>query len=347
MLADEVIGFAKHPMYKVIMPELRFGYLALANDVANAQRFILTRDAVFLIHTVSNISATRLLQALQICRMPFPRMWVEFVYRDRDDWHNLVNMKRNTMENATAPSRLGFLLEQKDADGRIIQVTLVWKHNNDPSYEHHETIIIGGFDMTLNTNEGVMVTDELRENWHRAQADPDALEQRFSKTLPANDAEKEATLELEARLKTNFCLYMSPFWAHMRQHFPQEEDRLSQNSLFDLLQEWRFILGLLTVLNSRNLIDYSEPVSFDKINKARLKKDKTASLLHDHREIRLAFSRVQRNRMGGTSHDLKAHLVRGHYKLRRSRTGEVRLFWWSHFVRGTGEPTNKPYLVRT
>ena len=348
MLADEVIGFAKHPMYQIIKPHLRLGYLALAEDVARAQRFILSRDAVFLIHTVSNIPANRLVPALQICRMPFPRMWIEFVYKDRDDWHKLVNMKRNTMANASAPSRLGFLLEQKDTEGRIIEVTLVWKHANDPSYNGQETLCIGGFGMTLNTNDGVLVTDELRQNWHRAQADPHALEQRFSKTLPANEAEKEATLELEARIKVSFSVYMAPFWAYMRQSFPQEEDRLSENALFDMLQEWRFVLGLLIVLNTRNTIRYSGPLNFDKINKARTKKDKHAALLHEHREIHLGLSMVQRNRLGpGTAAELHAHLVRGHFKLRHNRAGRVGLFWWSPFVRGKGEPANRPYMVKT
>lgn len=341
MLADEVIAYPSQPEFAKLVPFQRIGYAALAEEVLRAERFVLQRDAVFLIHSVSNVPPSRLVPALQICRMPFPRMWVEFVYKDRDDWHAWSKVERESYADSSAPARLGFYLEQKDESGRAIDVTVVWRHNNDPNFGGR-AIVIGGYSMHLNTQEGVTVSDATRAHYAHALAHPTEMDIKFGANKRYSDPrDNEAAMEMEERISVDFSLYMAPFWEWIQKNHPEEEASLRERALFDLLQEWRFILGLLMVLNSRNLIEYSAPIVFDKLNKAR--KAKGAPPLHAHREIRLGLSLVQRNRLGGgRTSDLMAHLVRGHFKVRR--TG---LFWWSPHVRGKGEPpTGRPYIVK-
>lgn len=181
----------------------------------------------------------------------------------------------------------------------------------------------------------------MRANYQRAQTNPTEFEEKFGLTESYKDpAEQEAALELETRITLAHCAYMAPFWAFMHDRHPEDVEKMRNNALFDLLQEWRFILGLLAAINSRNVISYSDPITYEKLNKQRAKKG--VPPLHEHREVRLSFSRVQRNRIGSDNPiDIQAHPVRGHWKLRS--TG---LFWWSPFIRGTGPVRHKPYLVR-
>lgn len=341
MLADELIALPTQPDFRKVVPFQRIGYAALAADVMRAERFVLQRDAVFLTHTVCNIAPSRIIPGLQICRMPFPRMWVEFVYKDRDDWYAFSKIKPTTYDDASHPARLGFYLEQKDDSGRLINVTVVWRHNDDPHFGGR-AIVIGGYAMQLNTHDNIEVSTATRNYVEWSFAHPSEMDIKFGANKRYKDPrDEEAALELQERINVDFSVYMSPFWEWIRKNHPEEESALKERALFDLLQEWRFILGLLMVINSRNLLAYSPSIVFDKLNKAR--KAKGAPLLHSYREIRLGLSLVQRNRLGGVHiNDIMAHLVRGHFKVRR--TG---LFWWSPHVRGKGEPTTgRPYVLK-
>jgi hypothetical protein len=342
MLADEVIALPSQPdAMKWILPPQRYGYAALAQDVLQAERFVLQRETVFLIHSVAQVPPSRLIPAMQICRMPYPRMWVEFIYKDRDDWHEFSKVQRNGFGDASSPSRLGYYIEQQDSVGRNMVVTLVWRHNQDRNLKDR-AIVIGGFALTINTTEHVEISEETRQRYWHARRNPSAMEKEFGadRTFP-DPRDEAAALELEERINVGNSLYMAPFWDWVLKNHPEDVPELRNRALFDTLQEWRFVLGLLMVLNSRNVVGYSAPITFEKVNKAR--KAKGAPILHPHREIRLGLSHVQRNRLGtGSTVDLMAHLVRGHFKVRR--TG---LFWWSPHVRGKGEaPVGQTYIVK-
>lgn len=152
--------------------------------------------------------------------------------------------------------------------------------------------------------------------------------------------ELEAGFDLEARISNGIPQFMTKIWSSI----PRESiEKLVDLSLYDLKCEWRFVLALLTVLNSRNVIEISAESDVTKLNKAREKKG--VSPLMTHREIRLNMSKVQKRRLNseqGSLHDLQAHLVRGHWKLKRSG-----LFWWNPFVRGSvGRPPMTTTIIR-
>jgi hypothetical protein len=96
----------------------------------------------------------------------------------------------------------------------------------------------------------------------------------------------------------------------------------------DLLSEWRFVLALLTMLNSRNIFDIAPAQDLTKLNKSRGRTGKPPLLVT--RTVHLSMSKVQKNRLeAGGSRNVMAHLVKGHFKIRS--TG---LFWWTPHVRG-------------
>lgn len=90
-----------------------------------------------------------------------------------------------------------------------------------------------------------------------------------------------------------------------------------------------FLRGLLVCLNSRNLFAVCAPENVDKLNRARAR---TGKLLRvSFSRVRVNLSAVMRRKTDAASGagGMRAHLVAGHFKVRKSG-----VFWWSPFVRG-------------
>jgi len=237
-----------------------------------------------------------------------------------------------TREDTEPPSRLGLYMEALDKEGRDILIHPAWSH-------HDGSVSICHLTFRINTGEAGPPSEEDRA---RVLAELERAPPPWAK----DPAELEAAIQMEARVKHEVPPYLMPTWEDLERTLGRTPklENLIDLARHDLLAEFQFALGLLTTLNSRNVIQYGPSVSYEKLNKARAKQKKPPLL--DHREIRLNLSKVQRNRLGegggGGSADLHAHLVRGHFKLRK--TG---LYWWSPFVRGSrGEvPKTRTYVV--
>jgi hypothetical protein len=86
------------------------------------------------------------------------------------------------------------------------------------------------------------------------------------------------------------------------------------------------VISAFILMNSRDL-SVREPVTQEKLNRARKRRGKP--LLQSHTLIRLGAGRgISR---GGSRAGSKAHIVRGHFKIRKGG-----VFWWSPHVRGDG-----------
>ena len=266
MLADDVVAFPFTPLFRRLPQNLRLGYQMLAAETLQAQKFELRRGAVFLIQSVSNGAPSRLLPALKICRLPFPKMWIEFAYAHRTEWYQSEKLigKLRDFEDSSPPKRMGFLLEQNDDVGRLIRATPVWKHNDN------EGIVIGGYGLKMDTTEDFELTPAKRAEVLNLRET--AVDKKFRDATHADPLEDEAFLELQARIRGECSLYMAPVWDHIERHQPERLQNMIERSLYDLLHEWSFIIALLTVLNSRNVVSYSPELTFEKLNKARAKK---------------------------------------------------------------------------
>lgn len=337
MLADNLIE-APRVMQNLIEPQ-RICYTELAQRVRSAPRFVLDRAAVHFLQNTAEMNPLRFLTALPICRMPYPRMWIEFTYKDRDDWLKMaVTRGASVKENPEAypPSRLGFYLEQQDRVGRFFHVTPVWSHPSSPAE------IEKGFDplsvSVCSLTQEIDASDEATPDpAHRARIRA-ALQDRLLHPQNENfdrylhgSSDVELLCALESRINVTIADFMLQFWLWISKHQADSMEKLRSFAEFDLLAEWKFILALLISINSRNIIRLGEEINYDRLNKARIAKGKAPLL--SHREIKLSLSRVQRNRMGsdiGGHRDLAAHIVEGHWKVRKSG-----LYWWNTHARGT------------
>jgi len=339
MLCDSIISYPEESPEK-LPKEMIYTYRYLGEKLKNTNRFILNRDAVMTIHSISESTPKRFLQALAVCRLPFPSLWVEFAFQDRTDWMNEAKKRGliiETHEHASPPSRIGFYLEQLDKEGRKILVLPCWSHPK------MGTVSLCHMALTICTDVG---------KYKLADSDVMSMQERLKEISNRksiylkwmNDPEEiQAGFELEARMTEEIPDFLKTMWIPILKNASKSEIiKIKEMAQYDLKAEWRFILALLTVLNSRNVVDIGPTVDVSKLNKARIRKG--SKPLMNHREIKLSLSKVQKNRLndGIGNKDIQAHLCRGHFKLRRSG-----LFWWSPHVRGNyGTPSVTTTTVR-
>lgn len=325
MLADDLIAYVQADEFKVLLPTQKSGYYAMVERVRKAQRYVLNRDATFMVHTISESSPKRFHKAMSICRLPFPVIWIEFSYHDRSQWMQDAIKRGMTITHnpeASDPVRLGFLMEQDANDPETIYVQLAWMHSE---MKHHVSISNLSLEIYTGSDERT-ISQDIKDYLRETKAGQDSKWRKWM-----NDPEEFAAgCALESRISEHVPDAMGAMWAQILKLSEKDREYILQMARFDLRSEWRFTLALLTVLNSRNIIDYGPSADLSKINKARIKNYKQPLLTH--REIKLMPSRVQRNRIGThvSGKDFHSHLVTGHFKLRSSG-----LFWWTPHIRGT------------
>jgi hypothetical protein len=340
MLADDLIAFVRDPKSKDVFPDkLLRGYRKVADKVEKAPRFILDRDAVLMVHQIGEMEPSKFLSAIGICRLPFPVMWVEFAFADRQIWLDDAarrGIKVEKHDHSSAPARLGFLFEQQDDEGRIMTILPVWKHAN------HETISVCNLCMRIDARPDVHAPELSEENEIRSaiQAGDEGGWHKWKR----NPREMVAAVALENRFSVECPEALTEIWEVFAADVDQSAFRsLMSMARFDLASEWRFALTLLTVMNSRNVIEVGPETDLTKLNKGRIKKGVPPLL--SHREVRLSLSKGIKRRLtkggAGTGDDREAHLVMGHWKLRS--TG---LYWWSPHVRGGSADEGKPRIYR-
>lgn len=98
----------------------------------------------------------------------------------------------------------------------------------------------------------------------------------------------------------------------------------------DWAGEIRYLFAILGLLNARNVTE-SAQISFDKLNKQRVKGKKHPLSAHTLLKIRPTHKPALIGSTAGTarSGEIRAHFCRGHFKTRR--TG---VFWWGPHMRG-------------
>jgi len=302
---------------------------AVADAVEAAPaRFVLHSDAASTIHDLMLASPRQMLAALPICRLPFKSLWVEFDYKDRQAYiARLLESGRKiaNLDGDIVPKRLGFLLRSGSFEGRDgVFAEVAWDNPLDTHVRSAAGVI---FLVTDPVVSGECATDKERADIRRYhEAYPDSYSARYS------GPELDASLLLERRIR------MAEFQHHVAVSdlaaFRGQKDAHAEQVRYDLSHEWRFVLSLLIALNSRNVIRIGEEVDRTALNRQRTKKGKSPLL--SHCEVRLSLSRFHRKQMHGVaeSRDLQAHIVRGHWKLRKSG-----LFWWNPHIRGCeGDP---------
>lgn len=343
MLCDQFAEFPSWPRYE-LNPEIHREAVKIVGDmVAKApRRYILDRPATMMVHSLSTMKPSQFLNAMHICRLPMPRIWVEFEFKHRTEWLEEASRRGafgiESHPLSAPPERLGFLMEEfQGENGRTISIQPVWATKGD-SFEiaMKKLLVFADPEYTPSPECVAGVAEFYRKN-------PTAFDK-----MPylKNKAEFEQAMQLEARLEPVIPSYWQPLWDTLKSR-PDLMAFTERTAYYDLMAEWRFALGLLIIMNSWNMAAYGDEQSFEKLNKKRAKGNQPKPPLLSHQVITLNLSKVQKRRL--VAHSLgtrrspdEPFWVVGHLKVRK--TG---VYWWSpHERNADGEHEPKPQTIR-
>jgi len=114
--------------------------------------------------------------------------------------------------------------------------------------------------------------------------------------------------------------------------------------LVDVAQEVKPVIGMLILLNSKNCVSAHAVEPPAQLNKARVKRGRLPLVSYTNVSINLSRrDSRQASAHSMSAEDIRQHLVRGHFKIRK--TG---VYWWRNHIRGStaaGAVEHKSYRV--
>ena len=307
------------------------GITPFCKELAKAQCFQLSEEIAVACSEVVQSRPSTLLSAIDMVRAPYQHTWVEYTPNQRTnirDNHNLFPGKPKP-----TPKRVGALLMTNKQCTRGTMI-LAWWHNNDDVQVNPLGLI---FDWDSSESEPVLKQYLSRMSYGdpkwidsvvegRRKAASTRMPDRWQSFIK-DDKEWEANIALTMRGDVIPLEMFMPFIATYKlkpgaEWYDSFED--------DLAGELPFVEAFLLLLNSKNSIITQVKDDFSKLNRARAKNKKPP--LKEFINTRLRISKVVANRAkaAGMSHEAaRLHLVRGHFKVRRSG-----VYWWSPHSRG-------------
>lgn len=296
------------------------GFLRLADEIRTAGRLRLADPVPSMSQQVSVNRPSTLLQALPLCRLPYQSTWIEWAPEDRRADEALF-----VPNGLTVPKYEGVLLFALEPSLRRFGAIPVWRHATCDIPMMPSMVMV--FDFRPESQPTKEDIEErvctLLDRHHRQSG--------YCKELQKDMKEAVALAELGLRCVTirNPLHVEALDQLEYRDH--QMLTRLDHEAEVDTSGDARFIMAVLALLNARNATERT-PVKAEGSNRIRI----GGPPLMAHHVVSLDLSRIARNRLKGeTVAERRAHLVRGHFKVRKTaRNPEgVDLFWWNPHVR--------------
>jgi hypothetical protein len=304
----------------------------IVRSIKQSQRFVISDEVVDAAKQLLQSRPSSLVNALPLCRVPYDNLWLEW-----NGEHAVgLNPDAPLRENAHKVKRMGCWISST-SKGRIGAANYAWQ---DPEGE----IAFGGLGIAFTFEGDVLGMYELfgakpppedTIEGIRQSRKPDNIYNPWAKFVHQSDAEAQAIIQLCKQAAPFPNPWMIPFYEKLtEQGISPDDPRLNpmyESWQHDIGGEAPFVFALLMLINSKNAVE-QVPSDLTRLNKARAKIGKVPKF--DYSVTRLSISRSQ-SRLG-TAHGMdrqavRQHLVRGHFKMRR--TG---VYWWSPFTRGAG-----------
>jgi hypothetical protein len=350
--------------------------------IAQAQRFDLADDLMRACYNLLDTKPSTMNAALPMCRLPYPLMWLEYrgglgPENRRGDIAPIPERQGFLIEHfidypnasQTGQAMVAWVHGENARSGHSEAINVCpfaiyfdWRPDGDVNeiVQRSHQIMIEQFAARAQNSEHdrmrhIAITSlvaSLKDRYFRPTDDAEmrrffmnrhgwqkfANDQREIEALRAGERHLSFGLSpygLNMLLTVMLTTYESGDTAGAR--------TLIGNWLTDIQGEGMILECLMCMLNSRNVVQH-EAVDLSKLNKARRKRGKIPLL--DYTKTSIALTRSMHrvaDARGIEREAARQHLVRGHFKIRR--TG---VFWWSPFVRGDarrGEVRREEYSV--
>ncbi|CAN5440604.1 hypothetical protein BH10CYA1_BH10CYA1_62190 [soil metagenome] len=167
---------------------------------------------------------------------------------------------------------------------------------------------------------------EAKKQWEAAGKVPQWLN---------NKTEVDAFWELQKNVFVIQDFAFEQWWAWLRTEWTDSQYAAKiVEALTSTMRQASLVKTVLAILNSKNITDQESVSTLPMPNNLR-RKMPTQKKLYAHHLLKIDLTKSQRNRAaayGLSVEEMRAHLVRGHFKVRKSG-----IFWWSPFVRGSAK----------
>lgn len=319
MLFDEVVSLAGTEA------DAQFcgAFSGMREWITQAERFNFEGSAVSAIYQVANTRPSSLLKAIQLCRLPFHTCWFEWSCGDAE---TLLRPG----DTSPVPRRTGVLLEDMYGDKLWIRATYVFWHR----LENLEPGLSGASRGIAPCAVSYIANfADLDEHWLGVEKKVWPNGRPFYpgdySDVCVDPAEADALRQLLRRTFSQSCTYMEPL---LKQLSPEEREAALAASSADLLGEPQVLMAALSLINSRSGVS-KEAVDLQKLNRQRTKGGKLPLLSYSTVKMKLSRrdSRIAQSE-GTEPAMIRQHIVRGHFKIRKSG-----IYWWRPYLRGTSE----------
>lgn len=269
----------------------------LKRNVAKAEKFVV--DAT-MARAADALTRDEVRKAAPICRVPFENTWIEVCHADRPKFN-----QKPIEKGLVRPKRVGLLVEAaKDMIEGIYDLTLVW---DCPGA--HDAINVCAVSAVADLSGGMVGVPEMNAIDLGLAGDNEGPPLPFVFTATRKYSGNSMTL--------------------VAKHDPQLAASLLGACIGDWGGEPWFWMSVLALLNARNGATVQAGEDRSKLNRARAKAGKRP--LGDFHVLTVRLNKAERaaQRAGHEHPGMRAHMVRGHFKMRA--TG---MYWWRPFVRG-------------
>jgi len=351
----------------------------MGGAIKEAQRFEIADDVALAVHGLVDSKPSALAAALPLCRLPYPVMWIEWRGglgpHHRDNPLAPVPTRQGvlieSMDGQAGFMTFGWIHPPSDkyADLDVehqvnispISIYFDWRQEanvRDIVHRAHRTIMASS---RCKDDTVFAAVDVYREQFEKRYVDIPHLDNRTAKMFFTGfrpqwtkHADSQREIDAMAEIERHVCPGISPHSTGLIATIIATGADINRPDLVkqfvaswegDVQGEGTFVECFLAMLNSKNpVVEHSHP-DLSKLNKQRVRKGKAPLL--DYARTRLTMSRSQARIAQAHGVDREAarqHLVRGHFKIRKSG-----VYWWSPFLRGDarkGAVPRQEYAVR-
>ena len=284
-------------------------------------KFVLTKEVSAAAQRTKQSSARTILDARALCRAPYRYLWIECHMEDRGAFDE------PEPDPGRVVSEVGCLLISAGDTLQRGSAFLAWC---DGERQPVLSPLMMAYDFT-DSNQ----LEPLNEQYFHRTRDTILAEVNESYVTPRMRkdirADPEATLALENRAALLPTPFHADFYRLVAEKYPDPLDLTVQHFLDEWRNDWRgellFFQVAIMFLNSKNsvAIEFND---LSRLNKKRRRFGRAA--LYSHKVVQLSLTGTQENRTRMmTAAEARAHLVRGHFKIRKNG-----VFWWMPHIRG-------------
>ena len=333
---------------------------SMAAKIDKAQRFVLGHDAAEACIELMKSRPSNMIKAMPICRLPYKTMWVEtsggFSENTRDPIVAPIPASQGTLIDGFDSQRgcmtiawvHGPTAEHREYQCNASPYGLWFDFSEDGDaiamVRAHHAKVVANVEADLTTrlaSQLIRIVCERIESRFSLSEDPDRIREFMRRhevwARWVNDPHEVEALQRHNRhMKVGLSPHgigsvLAALAIGASFNSPDAFARMMGNWEQDIEGEGPFGQFFLTLLNSKNCMTQA-PVSMAKLNKARAKRSGNKPALLDYTTINLTMSpaRARAGAASGLSREaMRLHLVRGHFKVRK--TG---VYWWNSFPRG-------------